>query len=168
MEGRPLPQDGERGLQGRRRARREVGKPGSGSLWDFLAGLLGLLPASLCLPFWVQPTRLRNGSPLHTQGQRSAPQAFLAPVWVLGECGCQQKGPWDVPALGIRLVTSEQVGALTFTHISSPRGSQSGALGRGVCLLPPLVEGLAFLPSIPLHHSWCCFILVPLLGLFLF
>lgn len=62
---------------------------------------------------------------------------------MLGLCSCQQKDPLDVLAAGIRLVTSEQVGSLTFTHIPFPRqvsvrgfrarGAPAARLPRALC-----------------------------------
>lgn len=91
-----------------------TGKTGPGSLWGFLAGVLGSLPASLSPwgPSWVQPTLLcpQPASSSHPRPAKPS-QAFLAPAWRPEERGCQLKDVWDVPDVGIRLVTSERVEA---------------------------------------------------------
>lgn len=134
----------------------------SGSPWDFLAGLLGSLLASLTIS---SGTLLGSAyTPLPGTGllrtPRPAKRSVGLPelVWTLWASSCQQKGPLDVPAAGIRLVTSEQVGSLTFVHIPSSIGSPAGALGHRVRPLPhcsgPYISPFCPpAPSLALSHS---------------
>lgn len=96
----------------RRRDRKEVGKVGFGSLRDFLAGLLGSPPATLTVSLGTSlglacPILSRTGLLLTPKASKALPGSFVgvAGLWL------PQKDPWDVPAVGIRLVTSEWWGA---------------------------------------------------------
>lgn len=89
-----------------------MGKVGFGSLRDFLAGLLGSPPATLTVSLGTSlgltcPILSRTGLLLIPKASKALPGSFVgvAGLWL------PQKDPWDVPAVGIRLVTSEWWGA---------------------------------------------------------
>lgn len=102
------------------------------------------------------PLSVPSKPPPQTQGQPSPPQAFLAPAWMLGESGCQQKTLWDVVMLASEwLIPVRSGGSALHPHLLSTL-ARSGASGPRVCLLPPC-GGPCVTLSFSLHPSWHCF-----------